>query len=93
MKDLLVSIGTYAGCFIVLAAIIIRAVIEGAVPLSNRSTSPLVHKMPIETRERPMLSTFALYKEGTLFDAKFLQVSGMRIHRTTHYFVAFSHAR
>ena len=49
--------------------------------------------MPVEAREGSVLCAFALYKEGTLFDAKFLQVSGMRIHRATHYFVAYFDAR
>lgn len=84
-----VSIWTYAGGLVVLGAIIIGAIVEGAVPLSHRSSPPLVHKVPVEAREGSVLCAFALYKEGTLFDAKFLQVSGMRIHRATHYFVAF----
>lgn len=89
----LISIWTYAGGLVVLGAIIIGAIVEGAVPLSHRSTPPLVHKVPVEAREGSVLCAFALYKEGTLFDAKFLQVSGMRIHRATHYFVAFFDAR
>lgn len=86
---LLVSIWAYAGSLVILGAIIIGAIVEGAVPLSHRSAPPLVHKVPVEAREGSVLCAFALYKEGTLFDAKFLQVSGMRIHRATHYFVAF----
>lgn len=93
MINLLISIWTYAGGLVVLGAIIIGAIVEGAVPLSHRSTPPLVHKVPVEAREGSVLCAFALYKEGTLFDAKFLQVSGMRIHRATHYFVAFFDAR
>lgn len=89
----LVSIWAYAGGLVVFGAIIIGAIVEGAVPLSHRSAPPLVHKVPVEARERSVLCAFALYKEGTLFDAKFLQVSGMRIHRATHYFVAYFDAR
>lgn len=92
-KRTLVSIWTYAGSLVILGAIIISAIVEGAVPLSHRSSPPLVHKVPVEAREGSVLCAFALYKEGTLFDAKFLQVSGMRIHRATHYFVAYFDAR
>lgn len=84
-----ISVGAYAGGLVVFRTIIVRTVVEGAVPLSHRPASPLVHKVPIEARKRPVLGAFTLYKEGTLFDAKFLQVSGMRIHRATHYFVTF----
>ena len=89
IKNSLVSIRAYTGSLIILGTIIICAVVEGAVPLPDRSSSSLVHKMPVETREGPVLSALALYKEGTLFNAKFLQVSGMRIHRATHYLLAF----
>lgn len=85
-KNLLVSVRADAGGLVVLGAIIIGAVIEGAVSLSNRSAPPLVHKVPVETREGSVLRTFALYEERTLIDAKFLQVSGMRIHSARHYF-------
>lgn len=86
----LVSGRAYPSGLVILGAIIIGAIVEGAVPLSHRPAPPLVHKVPVEAREGSVLCAFALYKEGTLFDAKFLQVSGMRIHRATHYyFVAF----
>lgn len=87
--NLLISVRAYTGGLVVLGTIIISTIVEGAVPLSHRSAPPLVHKVPVEAREGTVLCTFALYKEGTLFDAKFLQVSGMRIHRATHYFVEF----
>lgn len=85
-ENLLVSIGTNASRLVVLGAIIVGAVVEGAVPLSHRPAPPLVHKVPVEARERPVLRAFALYEEGTLVDAELLQVSGMRIHRARHYF-------
>lgn len=84
--NLLVSVGADASCFVVLGAIIVGAVVEGAVPLSHRSAPPLIHKVPVEARERPVLRAFALYEEGTLVDAELLQISGMRIHRARHYF-------
>jgi len=85
-ENLLVSVGTDASRLIVLGAIIVGAVVEGAVPLSHRSAPPLVHEMPVEARERSVLRAFALYEEGTLVDAELLQVSGMRIHCARHYF-------
>ena len=85
-RNLLISVGTDASRLIILGAIIIGAVVEGAVPLSHRPASSLIHKVPIEARERSVLCAFALYEEGTLVDAELLQVSGMRIHRARHYF-------
>lgn len=86
IENLLISVWTNAGGLVVLGAIIVGAVIEGAVPLPHRSAPPLVHKVPVETREGSVLRTFALYEERTLIDAEFLQVSGMRIHSARHYF-------
>lgn len=85
-ENLLVSVRTDASRLVVLGAIIVGAVVEGAVPLSHRSAPPLVHEVPVEARERPVLRAFALDEEGTLIDAELLQVSGMRIHRARHYF-------
>lgn len=85
-ENLLVSVRTDASRLVVLGAIIVGAVVEGAVPLSHRSAPPLVHEVPVEARERPVLRAFALDEEGTLVDAELLQVSGMRIHRARHYF-------
>lgn len=85
-ENLLVSVGADASRLVVLGAIIVGAVVEGAVPLSHRSAPPLVHEVPVEARERSVLRAFALYEEGTLVDAELLQVSGMRIHRARHYF-------
>lgn len=82
---LLVSVRTNTSSFVIFGAIIIGTIVEGA-SLSHRSAPPLVHKVPFETREGSVLCALALYKKGTLFDAKFLQVSGMAIQRrTTHY--------
>lgn len=85
-KRAFVSIGTDAGSLVILGAVIVGAVVKGAVPLSHRSAPPLVHEVPVEAREGSVLRAFALYKEGTLLDAEFLQVSGMRIHSARHYF-------
>lgn len=85
-ENLLIPVGADASRLVVLGTIIVGTVVEGAVPLSHRSAPPLVHKVPVEARERPVLRAFALYEEGTLVDAELLQVSGMRIHRARHYF-------
>lgn len=85
-KWTLVPIGADASGLVIFGAIIVGAVVEGAVPLSHRSASPLVHKVPVEAREGSVLRAFALYEEGTLLDAEFFQVSGMRIRGTRHYF-------
>lgn len=62
MKNSLVSIWTNAGRLVVLATITVGAIVEGSVPLPDRSSSPLVHKVPVETREGPMLSALSLNK-------------------------------
>lgn len=85
-KWTLIPIGADASGLVVLGAIIVGTVVEGAVSLSHRSASPLVHKVPVEAREGSVLRAFALYEEGTLLDAEFFQVSGMRIRNTRHYF-------
>lgn len=75
----LVSIWTDAGCLVVLGAVIVGAVIEGAVTLPRGPASTLVHKVPIEAGEGPMLGTFSLYKQWTLLDSKFLKILGVRV--------------
>ena len=56
----------------------IRTIIECSVPFSHRSSSPLVHKMPMKTSERSMLCTFVLQKQRALLCSKFFQVSGKK---------------
>lgn len=72
----LVSIRADSSSFVVFAAIVVGAVIEASVPFSHRPTTSLVHEMPVETCERPMLSALVLEEEGTLLDSEFLQIPG-----------------
>lgn len=75
LLNLLISVGANARSLIVFRAVVIRTVVEGAVSLANGPASPLIHEVPIETDERPMLIAFVLQKRGTLFDPKLLQIS------------------
>lgn len=72
---LLVAIRAYSRSLIVFGAIIVGTVIEGAIPFADWAASSLVHEMPVEADERPMLVTFVLEKRLALFDAKFFEVS------------------
>lgn len=84
---LLIAIGTDARCLVVFGAVVVGTVVEGAVPLTDRSPAPLIHEMPIEAHKRPMLIAFVLQKRRALFDAEFFQVSARAhtsiIHRCT----------
>lgn len=72
----LVRIGTNSSCLVVLGAVIIRAVIEGAVSAPDGSPAPLVHEMPVKTSEGTVLGALVLQEERALLDAKLLQVPG-----------------
>lgn len=80
LRNLLVAVRTDAGGLVVLGAIIVRAVVEGAVPLPHRPPPPLVHEVPVEARERPMLGALALHEQRALLHAELLQVSAMGVH-------------
>lgn len=68
----IVSVVTYARCFVVLRTIHIRTIVKGSVPFTNGPASSLILEMPIEAREWPMLLAFVLQKERTLIHAKLL---------------------
>jgi hypothetical protein len=58
----LVRVGTHARLFVVLFAVNVRVVVEGAVAFSDGTTSALIFKMPIETCVRSVLGAFVLKK-------------------------------
>ena len=72
--DLLVSLGTNSRRLVVFGAVDISTVMKGAILSSNRSTSPLILKMPMKTGERAMLLTLVLQKQRTLVHAKFFEI-------------------
>jgi len=59
---------------VVFGAVDISTVMKGAILSSNRSTSPLILKMPMKTGERAMLLTLVLQKQRTLVHAKFFEI-------------------
>lgn len=73
---LLVSIRTDASGFVVFVAVLVGRIVEGTVALTERSTTALVGKMPVETREGLVLGALVLLKQGTLLTAKLLQIAG-----------------
>ena len=75
----LVSIWTDAGGLVVLGAVVVGAVVEGAVAPTHWPASTLVHEVPVEAGEGPVLGALALYEQRALLDPKFLQVLGVRV--------------
>ena len=71
LKHLLVSVGADTGRFFVHGAVYVRTVIKGAVLFPYWPPSSLVHEVPIEAGERPVLSTFMLKEQLTLLYAEF----------------------
>lgn len=72
---LLISVLTEPGGLVVLGAVDVGAVVEGAIPSTDGTSSSLVLEMPVEAGEGSVLLALVLKKEGTLFDSKFFQVS------------------
>lgn len=66
-----------ARLFVVFFAVVVRVVVECAVPFSYRASASLVLKVPVEAGVRPVLSAFVLQEKSALFDAKALQVCVM----------------
>ena len=73
-----VVVGTHARLFVIFLAVDVRIVVERAVASSNRSTTSLILKVPVEARVGSMLSAFVLQEERTLIDAKAIQLSVVR---------------
>lgn len=71
-----VTIGAYSSGFIIHSTIYIRAVVERPITPLNRSSSTLVHKMPVEASKWPVLITFVLKESLTLFHSEFFKVPG-----------------
>ena len=71
----LISIGTYARILVIQVTVGVRAVIKGTISFLYGSTPPLVHEVPVETGEGPMLVAFVLNERLTLISSEFLQVS------------------
>lgn len=72
--NLLISFGTKARSFVKFSTVIISTVIKRSISFPNRTTASLVHKMPMKTSIRPMLSAFVLQKQWALVNSKFFQI-------------------
>lgn len=77
-KHLLIAVRTDARRLVVFGTVVVRTVVEGAVPLANRAPPTLVHEVPVEADERPVLVAFVLQKRLALLDTELLQVSEKR---------------
>lgn len=77
LYDLLISLRAFSSCFVILSAIFIWTIIESAILFLLRPSPPLVQKVPVETRKRPMLSTFVLKKQLALLHPELLQIPVM----------------
>lgn len=71
----LVSIRTDARRLVVFRAVVVRTVVERAIVFAHWSATPLVHEVPVEAYERPVLIALMLQERLALLDAKLLQVS------------------
>lgn len=74
-NDVLICIWANPRRFVKLSAVNIRTVGENPVPFPNWSSSPLVHKVPVETSKWSMLCALVLEKQRTLLSTKLFQVS------------------
>lgn len=79
-NNLLIAVRTDSSGFVVFATVVVRTIIEGAVPFAHRPTTSLVHEVPVEADERTMLVAFVLQKRLALLHAELLQVSASAGH-------------
>lgn len=73
--NLLVSIGADACGLVVLGAVHVWTVIEGAVSPPDRSPAPLVEEMPVEARKGSVLRALVLKEQRALLCPELLQIS------------------
>ena len=73
----LISVGAYASVLIIQSTVDVRTVVEGTVSSLDRSSSALVHKVPVEARERSVLVALVLKKGFTLLHSKLLEIPFM----------------
>lgn len=76
----LVALWAEACSLVVLGAVDIWTVVEGAVPTADGAAAPLVHKVPVEAGVGPMLCAFVLHEEWALLCAELLQVPAETIY-------------
>ena len=81
MFDLLFALVADAGGLVVLGAVDVGAVGEGAVVAAVRPAPPLVLEVPVEAGEGAVLLALVLQEQRALLHAKLLQVSAMRNRR------------
>ena len=79
--DLLFALVADAGGLVVLGAVDVGAVGEGAVVAAVRPAPPLVLEVPVEAGEGAVLLALVLQEQRALLHAKLLQVSAMRNRR------------
>lgn len=63
---------------VVLGAVDVGAVVEGAVAAAHGAAAALVHEVPVEAGVGPVLRAFVLHEERALLGAEFLQVPASR---------------
>lgn len=71
-----VTVGAYPRRLVVVCAVHIRAVVEGAVSREPyRSSAPLILEVPVKACERLVLRALVLHEQRTLLDTELLQVA------------------
>lgn len=74
----LVALRAEARGLVVLGAVDVGAVVEGAVPPADGAAAALVHEVPVEAGVGPVLCAFVLHEERALLCAELLQVPAGR---------------
>lgn len=72
--DLLVSVRADAGRLVILGAVGVRTVVEGAIAPANGPPAPLVGEVPVEAGEWAVLLALVLQEQWTLIHSKLLQI-------------------
>lgn len=80
----LVPIRAYSRGIVVVIAVNVGRVVECSIALAERSSSALIGKVPVEARERFVLSALVLQEQGTLVASKVLQITA-RIYKNMDY--------
>lgn len=67
--------GKFTCGLIVLGAVLVCTVVEGAIPLPDGLPPPLILKVPVEAGEGPVLRALVLQEKWALLNTKFVNVS------------------
>lgn len=73
-SDLLVSVRADTSCLVILGAVNIGTIVEGAIATTNGSATSLVHEVPSIASVGSVLRAFVLQEKGALSCSKLFQI-------------------